>query len=64
MVETAIEYWGSGKWKDCSDPKQPHEAGLLKLDINSAEKELGWKPKLNAKQAIKWTIDWYKKTIG
>lgn len=59
-VESAIEYWGSGKWKDNSDAKQPHEAGLLKLDISRAKKELSWKPKLTTKQAIKWTIDWYK----
>jgi CDP-glucose 4,6-dehydratase len=59
-VEAAIEYWGAGNWKDCSDPKQPHEAGLLKLDIARAKKELNWKPKLNTKQAIKWTLDWYK----
>ena len=59
-VESAIEYWGSGGWRDISDTNQPHEAGLLKLDIRRAKKELGWKPKLTTKQAIKWTIDWYK----
>ncbi len=60
FVEAAIESWGSGKWKDCSDPSQPHEAGLLKLDISKAKKELKWEPRLNSREAIKWTIDWYK----
>jgi CDP-glucose 4,6-dehydratase len=60
LVETAIESWGSGNWTDSSDANQPHEAGLLKLDISRAMKELKWLPKLSAKEAISWTIDWYK----
>jgi CDP-glucose 4,6-dehydratase len=60
LVKTAITCWGNGEWRDTSDPAQPHEAGLLKLDITRAQRELGWKPKLNAFEAIAWTIDWYK----
>lgn len=59
LVELSIKVWGSGDWKDISDPKQPHEAGLLKLDISKVIKELKWKPKLNATQAIEWVINWY-----
>jgi CDP-glucose 4,6-dehydratase len=61
LVEAAIKYWGDGSWKDISDSSQPHEAGLLKLDISRAKKELGWEPKLNADRTIKQTIDWYKR---
>ena len=60
LVEIAIKIWGEGKWKDISNTDEPHEAGLLKLDINRAQKELNWQPKLNAQQAIQYTIDWYK----
>ena len=60
LVQLATEYWGSGSWKDISGGNQPHEAGLLKLDISKAIRELEWSPKLNAKDAISWTIDWYK----
>jgi CDP-glucose 4,6-dehydratase len=60
VVEEAINIWGSGSWRDVSDKNQPHEAGLLKLDISKAKKALDWKPKLNAHEAIRWTIDWYK----
>jgi CDP-glucose 4,6-dehydratase len=63
LAETAIERWGTGKWLDASDNNNPHEAGLLKLNIEQAEKELNWHPKLNSKKAIEWTIDWYKQTI-
>jgi CDP-glucose 4,6-dehydratase len=62
LVETAISCWGNGTWVDTSDDTQPHEAGLLQLDISKAKNELHWKPKLKSKQAIEWTIDWYKQT--
>jgi CDP-glucose 4,6-dehydratase len=60
LVNTAIEFWGSGTWKDISSKNEPHEAGLLKLDISKATKELNWQPKLNSQQAIEWTVNWYK----
>jgi len=63
LVETAIKYWGNGSWKDVSGAIQPHEAGLLKLDINLAKKELGWQPRINADDAVKLTIDWYKRPV-
>jgi len=62
LVELSIKTWGSGEWKDISDHSQPHEAGLLKLDISKAINELNWRPKLNAKEAINWTINWYKQS--
>ena len=60
LVETAIKTWGKGEWRDISDPNAPHEAGFLKLDISRAQNELKWQPKLNAQQAIEYTIGWYK----
>jgi CDP-glucose 4,6-dehydratase len=60
LVECAIRSWGNGEWKDSSDPGQPHEAGLLKLDISLAKNELDWTPKLDAREAIRWTVEWYK----
>ncbi len=64
LVETAINCWGSGDWIDGYDASQPHEAGLLKLSIEKAIKVLGWQPKLNSKEAIEWTIDWYKQSLA
>jgi len=62
LVELAIQCWDEGRWEDISDSLQPHEAGLLQLSIERAEKELKWKPKLLSAAAIKWTIDWYRQT--
>ena len=61
LVTAAIKVWGSGEWADCSSEDQPHEAGLLKLDICKATEQLKWTPKLSAAQALDWTIKWYKK---
>jgi CDP-glucose 4,6-dehydratase len=61
LVELAIEIWGSGSWADVSTPGALHEAGLLKLDISRAGRELGWTPKLDARTAIQWTLDWYRR---
>ena len=60
LVKIAIRSWGDGEWKDISDKSQPHEAGLLKLNIDLAKKDLDWNPKLSASAAIDWTIQWYK----
>lgn len=60
LVQTAIEAWGAGNWKDCPTADAPHEAGLLKLDISLARKELRWEPRLDAREAIRWSLQWYK----
>ena len=41
-----------------------HEAGLLMLSINKAEKVLGWSPALSANEAIKNTVEWYRAFYG
>ena len=63
LVKLAIEVWGSGKYETPALKGQPHEAGLLKLDISKAIAELEWKPKWNAKRAIHHTINWYNGTV-
>ena len=60
LVEIALACWGTGAWADRNDATQPHEAGLLKLDITKAQQVLNWQPKLKSKEAIEWTISWYR----
>ena len=60
MVNTAIACWGSGSVSDAEEAFQPHEAGILKLDISKAISQLNWYPKLNAWQTVEYTINWYK----
>ena len=60
MVNAAIESWGFGEYQVTQEEDQPHEAGLLKLDISKVKAGLKWMPKMNAKMTISMTMDWYK----
>jgi CDP-glucose 4,6-dehydratase len=60
LVDTAISIWGNGNYKTPKMLNQPHEAGLLKLDISKTMNELDWKPVYNSRRAIEITLDWYK----
>ncbi|MVT07435.1 CDP-glucose 4,6-dehydratase [Chitinophaga tropicalis] len=60
LVKVALEIWQEGTYEVQQLKGQPHEAGLLRLDISKAINELKWKPKLNAAQAVERTINWYK----
>ena len=59
LVDIAIAAWGSGSCHYPSLAGQPHEAGLLKLDISKATNDLNWYPKYNSAEAIARTLAWY-----
>lgn len=56
-----IDAYGSGERKDLSDPDVLHEANMLMLDISKARFRLGWNPRLDIRQSIDLTVDWYKR---
>jgi CDP-glucose 4,6-dehydratase len=60
VVHGITERWGPGaSWRDeQSDPL--HEAGLLTLDSTLARYRLGWKPRWHLRQALDYTVEWYK----
>ncbi len=60
LLKLCIEIWGSGTYKVERDPNALHEAGLLKLDISKAASDLQWRPKLNVKESVRYTMNWYK----
>jgi CDP-glucose 4,6-dehydratase len=39
---------------------QPHEAAQLALDASLAESTLGWRAKLDSKEALRWSVEWYR----
>jgi len=61
MASAIVESFGYGVLRDVSDPNALHEANLLMLNIDKAKKQLGWKPRLNVKECINLTSDWYKR---
>ena len=60
LVELVLKYWERGNWEKSKKNKEPHEAKLLILDISKAKYELGWKPSMDVKEAVKRTVEWYK----
>ena len=60
LANIALRSWGASTYETPALTNQPHEAGLLKLDISKAYNELGWEPKYNAAASIQKTVAWYK----
>ena len=60
LVQMAMGIWGAGELEEDNNLNHPHEAGLLQLDIQKAENQLGWTPKMTSQEAIAQTMDWYK----
>lgn len=61
LVNIALQAWGKGAYYKPELEGQPHEAGLLKLDISKTVANLDWKPKFTARVAIQNTLEWYLK---
>lgn len=59
LVEEVLKHW-PGQWEDRSDPNAVHEASLLSLDIERADRELGWKPVWDFATTIAHTVEWYR----
>jgi CDP-glucose 4,6-dehydratase len=59
LVEAVLQVW-SGTWRDVSSANAPHEAGYLKLNIEKARTDLGWRPRWDFGTTIKNTVEWYR----
>jgi CDP-glucose 4,6-dehydratase len=63
MAKIACSMWeGSAGYVIKSDANQPSESVLLWLSSERAQQDLGWKNKLDATEAIRWTIDWERES--
>jgi CDP-glucose 4,6-dehydratase len=60
VAEAFIAAWGQGTWVDRSDPNQPEEAHLLRLNIDKALAELNWRPRWDISRALERTAAWYR----
>jgi CDP-glucose 4,6-dehydratase len=61
LVEQFVKDWGGGNWQDVSNAQAPHEAGVLRLNIDKALHQLGWRPRWNVCQAVRRTADWFRR---
>ncbi|MCL5097246.1 MAG: CDP-glucose 4,6-dehydratase [Candidatus Omnitrophica bacterium] len=60
LVDEILRLW-PGEWQDASDPQAPHEAGQLNLSLEKANRVLQWFPTWDFPEAVRRTIDWYRK---
>lgn len=59
VSQKVVDFYGKGEVV-VHKKDNLHEANLLMLDIEKAEKVLGWIPTYTAEQAIEKTVEWYK----
>lgn len=59
VLDLSISELGKGAY-EVDNSNQPHEASILKLNIDKAINKLNWQPKYDVKMSIKKTIVWYK----
>jgi CDP-glucose 4,6-dehydratase len=59
VVGEILKHW-PGQWIDQKHPDAPHEAGLLDLNIEKAERILGWRPVWSFERGIDRTVSWYR----
>lgn len=63
LADRVIEVWGSGAWRDVSDPGAVHEASLLNLAIDKAFAVLGWTPRWDFARTVEETVTWYRDVL-
>jgi len=60
LVDLFCQYWGEGARWENHFAGGPHEANFLKLDCSRVKKTFGWKPNTGIRQAVEWSVLWYK----
>jgi len=63
LTDIFCKCWGDKlRWEHRPEDFAPHEASVLLLDSTKAKETLGWSSKLNARQAVKLTVEWERST--
>jgi CDP-glucose 4,6-dehydratase len=62
LAETIRAQWGEGGIL-IEEGENPAESSFLYLDSSRAFAQLGWIPRLSTREALEWSIDWYKSWI-
>jgi CDP-glucose 4,6-dehydratase len=58
VAEVAANVWGKEATWQTETVVQPQESHFLTLDSSKATSVLGWREKLPAHEAIRWSVDW------
>jgi len=63
LVDLFVHHWGEGAWDDLSDrnANAPYESGILRLCIDKAIWNLGWRPRWGSRGGVEHAARWYKR---
>lgn len=65
IAEHLASLWSQdSRWIAAGESATKHEAHYLKLDCSKAKSRLGWRPRLNLRDALEWTVEWYRAYSG
>jgi CDP-glucose 4,6-dehydratase len=60
LADRFVSAWGSGSWVDESLSHHPSEARTLRLCIDKAITDLGWRPRWSVREAVARSARWYR----
>lgn len=60
LAESLVEHWGAGDLAFQPLAEISQSGPVFRLNTHKAQTRLGWKPSLPLKEAIAWTVEWYK----
>jgi CDP-glucose 4,6-dehydratase len=63
VADIAQKTWGEGSKLKVFPTNASLEAATLQLDSNLAKKLLGWRPNWSQEEAVKSTIEWWRKVL-
>lgn len=59
VTERLVALWDArASWVDASEPGQPHEATMLRLDANKARTRLGWTSRYDLDATLRSVAEW------
>lgn len=60
VARQVMALWGEGNVEVDQTHRNPHEAGILRLDTTKARTQLNWRPRWSFPETIRQTVDWYQ----
>lgn len=60
LVDCFVRFWGSGSWTERADSTGPRESPALRLSVDKALRQLGWRPHWTWEEAVERTVHWYR----
>ncbi|GHT01954.1 CDP-glucose 4,6-dehydratase [Synergistales bacterium] len=64
IVQHLCDLWGDGVKYEICDSSDFHESSLLRLDASRAIRQLDWMPRLDFKETLSTTVEWYKRAFN